>query len=777
MKRELSLSKLKRIWFDESVHAVNVYAFLKRDFELSDFSDSAKLWIAADSDYIVYLDGKEIGRTQFSDDPCVKSFDLYELPALTAGKYELRVLLYYNGDNFSTYAAGLPGLYLQLTGENFELFSDETWQISLAPGFTCGEVPRVSPQLGFTCEFDARKTEFQWQAVKAYSLEDEERILQKRPKDSKTTLYDFLPGTIIKHGVMLRELHSGSTAKQMSNSQLMFHSQETASFPYTPILAKVDPNYGFVFILDLGGQQTGLLEFEIDAPEGMIIDIAHGEHLDDGRVRAALFGRNFADRYICRAGRQSFTFPFRRIAGRYLELHLCPSAQQSFTLYRCGVRPQMLSLPAAADFVCQDEVLLKLRSRAIKTLEMCMHEHYEDCPWREQALYTYDSRLQMLYGYYSWGNYDFAAASLNLWRHGQLEDGHLRLCAPSRTETVIPIYSLLWIIQIYEHWLYSADLSVFLENLDALAKMFRKLCSVRDSATGLLVPSSANYWHFYEWVPGLCENNWSTDQESANTLPDEVHSLYNLYMIEALGAYLKMCIAAGITPAEDYESIIDDLKVRVEKVFYNPDKLAYASKLCRGRLKDEYHEHTQVLMLYNNCVPEDKVAALLDGITQSKFIPFSLSALPYLPFTVFGKQKYNSELKQYTVKRIIETYTHMLTENTDTLWETAKGGDDFYFAGSLCHAWSSLPVYLSGGIILGVKPLDAGFKRFEVKPYHAGMTEAKGIIPTPEGNIEIQWEKRTNGKFDLYLKHPEKLKAEIVQTEEFKIEKIAIEEF
>lgn len=38
-----------------------------------------------------------------------------------------------------------------------------------------------------------------------------------------------------------------------------------------------------------------------------------------------------------------------------------------------------------------------------------MHEHYEDYPWREQALYAFDSRNQALYGYYAFGNYDFAA--------------------------------------------------------------------------------------------------------------------------------------------------------------------------------------------------------------------------------------------------------------------------------------------------------------------------------------------------------------------------------
>ena len=70
-----------------------------------------------------------------------------------------------------------------------------------------------------------------------------------------------------------------------------------------------------------------------------------------------------------------------------------------------------------------------------------MHEHYEDCPWREQALYAYDSRNQMLYGYYVWGNYDFAATSLDLLGRGIRSDGMLELCAPAKAWITIPSFA------------------------------------------------------------------------------------------------------------------------------------------------------------------------------------------------------------------------------------------------------------------------------------------------------------------------------------------------
>jgi hypothetical protein len=79
------------------------------------------------------------------------------------------------------------------------------------------------------------------------------------------------------------------------------------------------------------------------------------------------------------------------------------------------------------------ELREKIRNTAIHTLQCCMHEHYEDCPWREQALYTLDSRNQMLAGYevFKDKNAEFVRANLDLISRGVRKDGILALCYPA----------------------------------------------------------------------------------------------------------------------------------------------------------------------------------------------------------------------------------------------------------------------------------------------------------------------------------------------------------
>ena len=216
---------------------------------------------------------------------------------------------------------------------------------------------------------------------------------------------------------------------------------------------------GRFLVIDLGREEAGLLTFLLDAPAGTVMDIAHGEHLHDGRVRAYIGGRHFADRYICAEGENRFTLP-RRLGLRYLQFHFT-RFNRPIRLDYLGLLPTELPLAETGAFASSDALADRIYDVGRRTLELCMHEHYEDCPWREQSLYAGDGRNQALYGYYAFGNYDFAAACFDLLGRGLRPDGMLELTAPAKPRVVIPCYSLIWITALAEHWLYSGDSALF----------------------------------------------------------------------------------------------------------------------------------------------------------------------------------------------------------------------------------------------------------------------------------------------------------------------------
>jgi hypothetical protein len=59
--------------------------------------------------------------------------------------------------------------------------------------------------------------------------------------------------------------------------------------------------------------------------------------------------------------------------------------------------------------------------------------------------------------------------------------------------------------------------------------------------------------------------------------------------------------------------------------------------------------------------------------------------------------------------------------------------------GDLSHGWCSTPLVQMSARILGVRPTSPGFKTFAVRPALGDLTWAKGIVPTPHGDVAVSW--------------------------------------
>ena len=749
---------------------VNTYVLLYREFELTRVQKNLTLRAASDRDHIVLLDGVEICRGQFSDDPAVKTHSDIAIRELAPGRHSLLVRCYICGEKFLSYAPGQPGIILRLFNDEFELVSDAAWRGGLDPAFKSGVMPKLTSQLGFTAEVDLNKAiDYQtvgtqeFAEVKTFAL-DPAVDYRPRPRAGIPRLCGVKKARIIKRGVFFRRNNENS--ENMSPAELL--QRDVVFWEAHPpqinadgtISARLDyPFYsnlpqGAVLLAKLPEEFSGFLEFTVQAPAGTVIDLAHGEHIADGRVRAHIGERNFADRFICKEGMNRFALPFRRIAAQYLELHVLLENHQSVTLHDVGINSWELPLPEPVEFTSSDPRLVAIRKRSIHTLKLCMHEHYEDCPWREQALYTYDSRNQMLYGYYLWGNWSFAAASLELWHGSQLPDGHLRLCAPSRVNSVIPIYSFIYPVQLWEHLLYSGDLACAERNFALAADILRKALKHCDPDTGLPAAANRAGWFFYEWAPEL----------SLDGCPEnEFHALYALYLLEALDAIAALARQLR-RDTEEWDKPAARIRNAVDRHFYDAEQGVYFSRIASGKGFGLRHEHTQLMMLLTGSVPENRKDGVLRGLAGGSLEKITWSVMPYL--ARLATRKDGRFFRELLKKRLEDEYFVTLRDSDmSTVYETADGADAFEFAGSMCHGWSALPVYYTQAILLGVMPLAPGFRRFRVMPWDGGLTHASGTVPTPAGEIRVKWKRRGHA-LELSVTHPDELSCKIVELPE-----------
>lgn len=77
------------------------------------------------------------------------------------------------------------------------------------------------------------------------------------------------------------------------------------------------------------------------------------------------------------------------------------------------------------------------------------------------------------------------------------------------------------------------------------------------------------------------------------------------------------------------------------------------------------------------------------------------------------------------------------------------------FRHSLCHGWASGPVSWLSRYVLGIKILEPGCRKLEIKPDLGSLQWAEGVYPTPLGDVYVKVKKDEKGKCVWEVQAPE----------------------
>jgi alpha-L-rhamnosidase len=772
----------------QTADAVNQFVDFLHRFECEVAAPAAEVWISADTDFIVWLNGQRLGQGQYSNFPDRKTYERFPLgEALRKGLNTLAVTVFYNGRNSSVYRRGDPGLLFEVRADRVLATSGTNTLCRCNPCYHSGPIAIVSGQLAYTFGYDARGDDRfhhdayvpgdDWTAVAEAEVTrpDARALLMPRPVP-RLEYGDLTQATLVASGrfrvdVARAESESGATAaeqtaaglvlsegppvspaRQMQQAELSAASpQQIADVPEGSVLGKrpeglrvqvadLDGNDGVYLMFDLGREEVGHLELEIEASAGTIVDVGYGEHLDDGRVRTFVGRRNFAGRYICCEGCQRFTHRFLRWAGRYLQIQVHSGV---FTLHGLALRRCDYPVEQRAEMETGHALHGRLLDVGCRTLRLCMHEHYEDTPWREQALYANDARTQALCGYYAFGESAMPAASFTLLGQGLRDDGFLHLTAPAAPPLTIPSFTFAWMLAVRDHFLYSGDDALARAFLPQMLSMLRAFLDERRD--GLLPLRQGNgIWHFYDWSAGM---SGYADEDFAQGL--DADAPLNCFLILALDAVLQVCDWCGEAGAEDLAAAATELRRRVAERFWDAGEDAFRTHAQAQTLT----ELTQALAVLAGVGDVGMRERALERMARRD----SGLAGPGLSQSFYTFEALMSRKKRFgagVLAGIEATWGKMLDAGATTFWETIIGASDFGNAGSLCHGWSAVPVYVLYHDVLGVRPLEPGFRTFSADPLTAVAKHGSGRVPIPGGEIRVSW-MQADGQTQVSVESPD----------------------
>ena len=513
------------------------------------------------------------------------------------------------------------------------------------------------------------------------------------------------------------------------------------AFSNNPDVAEIDPAEGDTeIVLDFGKEVIGYFDMVLEASEGVVVDVACYEAIEDGKIHWSE-GNLCSFRYTTRAGLQEFLSRYRR-GFRYASM-VFRNVTQPVKI--SDIRLVLATYPddRKGTFNCSDPVLNKIWETGAWTLRMCSEDTFTDCPLYEQTYWVGDGRNEALVSYPVWGPTPLVKrCSLlpgqSLYR-SQLTESQV----PSGWQNIIPAWSFLWVQMADEYYLYSADKETLEKNYPDVVKLLDH-CKTLCTDKGLF---SIDAWNFFDWA-GMDTGNKTCTHN-------------NILLAETANRAAKMATYLG--KAEDaakWNAFRKELIDKINQNTWNPQTGLYVDSIhADGNISSVTSQQTNALALLYGVTPDDKKADLLNKVItppQGMVTAGSPFSLFYVLELLSKEQKYDE-----IVKVIRDRWKPMLDKGATTFWEMLPSPGSQWWTRSHCHAWSAAPTYFLSSIILGVKPLEPGFKKFVIAPKPVDLEWCEGQFPTAHGVSKISW-KKTATSFMIKASIPEGTDADIV---------------
>lgn len=414
---------------------------------------------------------------------------------------------------------------------------------------------------------------------------------------------------------------------------------------------------------------------------------------------------------------QSFWFRTFRFVRLVIE-----TKDEALTLEPPMYRVTRYPLEVKAKIDPEQEWVRKLWDISVRTLELCMHETHEDCPYYEQLQYIFDTRLQMLFTYALSGDTRMAERVIYDFHSSLLPEGLLLSRYPTTEVQVIPVFCLHWIGMLNDYYAQTGDDGLFRRyrtTVESILDWFGR----KKGPSGLC--EKLGYWEFFdwpeEWGPGYGQPN-AVLKEGISTAENLV---YALFLSIAAGMFDRI---GRTQDAGFYREERALLLEQIQKLCWNPEKKLYRE----GPATEEYSQHAQFYAVLNDLVSGEEAVELMQRTIQDETLVKATFPLQFDLFRALEKAGLYEE-----TEKLWPLWQSLLDEGLSTVPEVPGNQTR-----SDCHAWGAELLYEYPNRILGVYPDKPGYERIGIHPHGLYLGQAAGEVPTPKGIVKVCWEKR-----------------------------------
>ncbi|KAL3483154.1 bacterial alpha-L-rhamnosidase-domain-containing protein [Aspergillus germanicus] len=383
---------------------------------------------------------------------------------------------------------------------------------------------------------------------------------------------------------------------------------------------------------------------------------------------------------------------------------------------------------------------------SVRTLENCMHDCYEDCPFYEQLQYAMDVRSSALFTYYLSGDDRMARQAIIQLRNSfQARVGLTLSRSPTHRPQIIPHFSLFWILAVYDHLQFFGDAAFTKGSLPIIEAVLSFFDNRIDPALGLVkLEDGPGLWNFIDWA-----QEWKPHGLNPVIASTGVSTYTNNLYAHTLTNVATMMSTLGLPHrAEECRtragSIIQAIRTHCFTGTLFTDTLTSASSTAPPS------QHGQIWSVLSGAATGDLARDILQRSlspsSSDKFIQASTAMSFYTAraLSLAGGDIYNANFHDFW-----EPWRAQI-ELGLTTWQ-----EDDVSCRSDCHAWGSAPIYEFAGEVAGLSPAEPGWAAIGFVPRVGLYRKFKASVPVPTGQgvvvACISWDVDASGDVQVEL--------------------------
>lgn len=669
--------------------------------------------IFADTRYLLYVNGVEVGTGPCRSDPRWQYYDEIDITKLLhSGENCVSVLVLYLGYGTGQSISRIPALYadvkITVCGVVHSFATNSDWKCKLLRAHN-PKAPRVNGCKGRIEIFDNRCYDENWTKAE-YDDSDWSVCHQRNPLDSpfwniQPRKIAMLQRKFISAGGIISE---GSTLCVSGYDISHLHFQIMRELENAVFISS-DKNFPCLFeektenlrcvIADFGKIFVGTVVIEAEGSEGDIIDIVYAEELFDGKPKFDGVSYRPISRFILRKGKNRLSVFFGYEAFRYLTFIFRSAG--SIKINSVSVLTREYPFSRTASFRCENREMNRLWDISARTLEICLQDGYLDSPSREQQQWMGDGRYQAIMNYYYSGDTVMTEKLLLQIAQSQDFEGMTASRYPDGNHNLAPIpsYCFQWLCAFSDYYKYTGETELICLLYPGIVKGIRWF-SAFEGEDGLLY--NVPYWNY-------CDMGINRKGEQGDFYRGGSIAYLDMLYAEALSSVI---LCARIVKDREAENFFTHKRRRlvasIREKLWNPKRNAYADSLVEGVLSESISESVNALAVIGFEHGERGKT-----IFRSVFCPETRhnDVVEVSVYSMILLSRALKVLKEETlsVKIFLKRYQMMLESGCETTWEywwlckKDNNGKNISFS-SACHAWGASAIVLVAENVLGIDP-------------------------------------------------------------------------